>query len=76
MFKSTTDNSYNYHDNPAILSGERAHGGVALIWNHTIDNFITPIDTTTESDRILGIKCEFVNCRALFIAARGTSAAS
>ena len=57
MFKT----SYNYHavsanDNPAILSGERAHGGVALIWNHTIDNFIsfTPIDTIG-SDRILGI---------------------
>ena len=41
------------NDNPAILSGERAHGGVALIWNHTIDNFITPIDTI-ESDRIGG----------------------
>ena len=52
----------------AILYGERAHGGVALIWNHTIDNFITPIDTV-ESDRIVGIKCEFVNCGPLFILA-------
>ena len=73
MFKTATNGSYNYHavsanDNLAILSGERAHGGVALIWNHTIDNFITPIDTI-ESDRIVGIKCEFVNCRPLFILA-------
>ena len=73
MFKTVTNNSYNYHavsanDNPAILSGERAHGGVALIWNHTIDNFITPIDTI-KSDRIVGMKCEFVNCRPLFILA-------
>ena len=73
MFKTATNSSYNYHavsanDNPTILSGERAHGGVALIWNHTIDNFITPIDTI-ESDRIVGIKCEFVNCMPLFILA-------
>ena len=71
MFKTATDSSHNYHavnDNPAILSGEREHGSVALIWNHTIDNFITPIDTI-ESDRIVGIKCEFVNCRPLFILA-------
>ena len=73
MFKIATDSSYNYHtvsanDNPAILSGDRAHGGVALIWNHTIDNFITPIDTI-ESDRIVGIKCKFVNCRPLFVLA-------
>ena len=31
-------------------------------------NFITPIDSI-ESDRIVGIKCEFVNCRPLFILA-------
>ena len=73
MFKTATNSSYNYHavsanDNPAILSGERVHGGVALIWNHTIDNFITPIDTI-ESDHIVGIKCEFVNCGPLFILA-------
>ena len=73
MFETATDSSYNDHavsanDNPAILSGERAHGSVALIWNHKIDNFITPIDTI-ESDRIVGIKCEFVNCGPLFILA-------
>ena len=73
MFKTATNSSYNYHavsanDNAAILSGERAHRGVALIWNHTIDNFITPIDNI-ESDRIVGIKCEFVNSRPLFILA-------
>ena len=70
MFKTATDSSYNYHavsanNNHAVLSGERAHGGIALIWNHTIDNFITLIDTI-ESYRIVGMKCEFVNCRPSF----------
>ena len=46
-----------------ILTGERAHRGVALTWNHTIDDFITPTDAI-QSDRI---KCEFMNCRPLFI---------
>ena len=69
----TTDSSYNYHavsaiDNLPILSGERAHGGVALIWNNAIDNFVTPLDTI-DSDRIVGIKCAFANCRPLFILA-------
>ena len=73
MFKTATNSSYNYHavsanDNSAILSSERAHGGIALIWNHTIDNFIIPRDTI-ESDRIVGIKCKIVNCRLLFILA-------
>ena len=44
-------------------------GGVALVWNHTIHNFITPIDTI-EPDRIVGyIKCEIVNCWPLLILA-------
>ena len=37
-----------------ILSSERAHGGVALIWNNVIDNFVTPLDTI-ECDQIVGI---------------------
>ena len=73
ILKTATDSSYNYHsvsanDNPPILSSERAPGGVALIWNNAIDNFVTPLDTT-DSDRIMGIKCAFVNCRPLFILA-------
>ena len=73
ILKTATDSSYNYHavsanDNPPVLSGERAHGGVALIWNNAIDNFVTPLDTI-DSDRIVGIKCTFANCRPLFILA-------
>ena len=50
ILKTATDSSYNYHavsanDNPPILSVERAHGGVTLIWNNPIDNFVTPLDT-------------------------------
>ena len=71
MLKSATDNSFNYHagsasDNPHILSGELAHGGVALLWKYSLDDFICPIDNI-ESDRIVGIKCEFNGCRPLFI---------
>ena len=33
-----------------------------------IDNFVTPLDTI-DSDRIVGIKCTFANCRPLFILA-------
>ena len=62
--KTAIDSSYNYHavsvnDNPAILSGDRAHGGVALIWNNSID---TPLDTI-DSDSIVGITCAFTNCK-------------
>ena len=73
ILKSATDSSYNYHavganDNPPVLSGERAHRCVALIWNNAIDNFVAPLDTI-DSDRIVGIKCAFANCRPLFILA-------
>ena len=71
--KTAIDSSYNYHavsvnDNPAILSGERVHGGVALIWNNSIGNFVTPLDTI-DSDSIMDIKCAFMNCRRSFILA-------
>ena len=39
-----------------------------MIWNNAIDNFVTPLDTI-DSDRIVGIKCTFANCRPLFILA-------
>ena len=73
ILKTATDSSYNYHavsanDIPPILSSERAHGSVELIWNNAIDNFVTPLDTT-DSDRIVGIKCAFAKCRSLFILA-------
>ena len=38
ILKTATDGTYNYHavsasDNPRIISGEKAHGGVTLLWN-------------------------------------------
>ena len=73
ILKTATESSYNYHavsanDNPPILSSERVHRGVALIWNNAIDNFITALDTI-DSDQIVDIKCTFGNCRPLFILA-------
>ena len=52
-------------DNPHILSGSIAHGGVALVWKRTIDDFVTPLENT-ESDRIVGIRYDFDNCDPLF----------
>ena len=53
-------------DNPHILSGNIAHGGVALLWRPTIDDFVTPLENI-EFDRIVGIRCDFDNCDPLFI---------
>ena len=53
-------------DNHHILSGNIAHGGVALLWKSTTDNFVTPLENI-ESDSILGIRCDFYNCDHLFI---------
>ena len=71
ILKTATDGTYNYHavsasDNPRIISGEQAHGGVALLWKYSINDFVTPIKSI-QSDRIVGIKCEFSGCRPLFI---------
>ena len=40
--------------------------GVALLWKYSINDFVTPIKSI-QSDRIVGIKCEFSGCRPLFI---------
>ena len=42
------------------------HGGIALLWKHTIDDFVTPLENI-ESDCIVGIRCDFDNCDPLFI---------
>ena len=73
ILKTATDGTYNYHavsasDNPRIISGEQAHGRVALLWKYSINDFVTPIKSI-QSDRIVGIKCEFSGCRPLFILA-------
>ena len=52
-------------DNPYILSGRIAHGGIALLWKRMIDHFVTPLENI-ESDRIVGIRCDFDNYDPLF----------
>ena len=52
-------------DNPHILSKNIAHGSVALVWKRTTDDFVTPLENI-ESDRIVGIRCDFDNCDPLF----------
>ena len=71
MLKSSTNYVYksiavSADDNPHILSGNIAHGGVALLWKRTIDDFATPLENI-ESDRIVGIRCDVDNCNPLFI---------
>ena len=71
ILKYATDNTYNFHavsasDNPSIISGEKAHEGVALLWKTSFDDYITPIENI-ECDRIAGIKCKFPGCKPLFI---------
>ena len=71
LIKAAAGNTYNCYaasavDNPAVVSGEIAHGGVALLWKYAINDFITPLETIN-SDRIVGIKCDFPNCSPLFI---------
>ena len=71
ILKAATDSTYNYHavsasDNPRIISGEQVHGGVALLWKYSINDFVTPI-ISIQSDRIMRIKCKFSGCRSLFI---------
>ena len=51
ILKTATDSSYNCHavsarDNPRIISGEQAHGGVALFWKYSFNDFATPIKAT------------------------------
>ena len=55
-------------DNPPLLSGQNAHGGVALFWKHAFDDYITPLtNTNIQSDRIVGIKCVFDCSNPLYI---------
>ena len=71
LLKAATGNIYNCHaastfDNPAVVSGEIIQGGVALLWKYAINDFITPLETIN-SDRIVGINCDFPNYSPLFI---------
>ena len=71
MLESSTNYVYksiavSADENPPILSGNIAHGGIALLWKCMIDDFVTPLENI-ESDRILGIRCDFNSCDPLFI---------
>ena len=63
VYKST---AVSADDNPHILSGNIAHGGVALLWKCMIGDFVTPLENS-ELDRIIEIRCDFDNCDPLFI---------
>ena len=59
LIKEATGNTYNCHaasafDSPDVVSGEIAHGGVALLWKYAINDFITPLETIN-SDCIVGL---------------------
>ena len=71
IFKLTFGDTYNLHavpasDNPPILSGEMGHGGLALLWNLSLDDFIQPL-SKIESESIMGIKCLFRGVSPFFI---------
>ena len=71
LLKSSTDHTYNciavsVSDNPPLLSGQNAHGGVVLFWKHVFDDHITPL-TNIQSDRIVGIKRVFDDSNPLHI---------
>ena len=53
-------------DNPSILSGKAAHGGVALFWKNCIKDMVTPLENI-DSDHIVGIRCDFNDNSPLFI---------
>ena len=62
-YKST---AVSAEDNPSILSGKAAYGGVALFWKNCIKDIVTPLENI-DSDRIVGIRCNFNDNSPLFI---------
>ena len=54
------------NENPPILLGKAAHGGVALLWKISLDIYVSPLEDI-DSDRILGIQCDFPGYDTLYI---------
>ena len=52
-------------DNPDFITGKRGHGGVAIFWKQTLDDFVSPLEI--DSDRIVGIQTEAPKQDPLFI---------
>ena len=62
-YKST---AVSAEDNPSILSGKAAHGGIALFWKNCIRDMVIPLENI-DSDCIVGIRCDFNDNSPLFI---------
>ena len=62
-YKST---AVSAEDNPSILSGKAAHGGIALFWKNCIKDMVTPLENI-DSDCIIRIRCDFNDNSPLFI---------
>ena len=52
-------------DNPNFIAGRRGHGGVAIFWKQTLDDFVSPLDIV--SDLIVGFQINAPNQDPLFI---------
>ena len=48
------------------MSGKAAHGGGALLWKISLDNYVSPSENI-DSDRIVGIQCDFPGYYTLYI---------
>ena len=73
LLKQCTDHRYNCtaacsDDNPPILSGKRAHGGVAIIWDRSYNDYVEPL-SGIDCDRIVAIKSNFPNLLSFFVLA-------
>ena len=71
ILTSKCDNNYNCitvssNENQLILSGKATHGGVALLWKIPLDNYVSPLEDI-DSDRIVGIQCDFPGYDTLYI---------
>ena len=60
---SKCENNYNCiavssNENSPTLSGKAAHGGVALLWKISLDNYVSPLEDI-DSDRIVRIQFDF-----------------
>ena len=47
------------------MDGKRGHGGVAIFWKSSINDFVSPLDIT--SDRIVGIQFALPDQDPLFV---------
>ena len=73
MPKSITNGSIEIHrvnalDNPPILSGQIADGGVALVWRNTLNDFIKPVKRINH-ESIVVIQYNFSSDYMFFIIA-------